>query len=124
MKFLTELDVLDLSDCKEDRYILQSPLVFDADFATITIPAGFVTDYATVPRMPIIYLAYGNRAHKSATLHDYLYRIGASPDLTRDRCDRLFKQSMLASGHARWIASGMWLGVRSLGWVFYKKRIL
>jgi len=124
MKFLTELDVLDLSDCKQDRYVLQAPLVFDAGFATITAPIGFTTDYASVPRVPIIYLAYGSRAHKSATLHDYLYRIGADPHLTRDRCDWLFRESMLCSGHSWIVAYGMWLGVRLGGWPYYKKGVL
>lgn len=121
MKFLTELEILDLSDCKQDRYVLQAPLVFYAEFVTITVPEGFITDLASVPRVPVVYLLWGNRAHREAVLHDYLYKIDAVPNLTRDRCDWLFKQAMISRGNSWWIAECMYLGARAAGWLYYKQ---
>lgn len=124
MKFLTELDVLDLSDCKQDRYVLQAPLVFDAEFAIITVPTGFTTDFASVPRLPIVYMMWGNRAHREAVLHDYLYRQGAIPHLDRYLCDELFRLAMISRGNPWWMAQCMYIGVRAAGWLYYKKGVL
>jgi hypothetical protein len=40
----------------------------------ITVPAGFVTDFASVPRLPFIYAMTGDTAHASAVIHDWLIR--------------------------------------------------
>ena len=41
---------------------------------TITVPTGFFTDFASVPRMPFVFLLFGDVAHEAAVIHDYLYR--------------------------------------------------
>lgn len=41
---------------------------------TIATPPGFVTDFASVPRIPIAYMVAGNTGHWEAYLHDMLYR--------------------------------------------------
>lgn len=121
MKFLSELELRDLSDCDKNSYLLLAPLIFDAGFADITVPAGFITDLASVPRVPIAYLLWGDRAHREAVLHDYLYRINAVPDLSRANCDWIFREAMISRGNSWWVAEGMYLGVRTMGWLFYKK---
>jgi hypothetical protein len=102
-------------------YRLEEPLVyFDGD-RTITVPEGFETDLASVPRLPIVYIAWGDRAHREAVLHDYLYSIGAVPDLPREECDKLFRQAMISRGNPWWIYQPMYWGVRLGGWTGYKK---
>lgn len=38
----------------------------------IVVPEGFVTDFASVPRIPPFYDMYGGKACIAATVHDYL----------------------------------------------------
>lgn len=80
----------------------------------ITVPEGFITDLASVPRFPGMFLLFGGKARKSAVLHDYLYSEG------RDRsfADAVFYAAMRHEEPA-WRRALMWLGVRLAGWVFY-----
>lgn len=56
----------------------------------ITVPKGFTTDLASVPRLPGAYLIFAGRARRSAILHDYLYSIKAP----RDWADEVFRAAM------------------------------
>ena len=60
----------------------------------IAVPAGFVTDFASVPRLPLIYLAYANKAHLAALVHDHLYAEGGT-EIDREFADSVFLQGML-----------------------------
>ena len=82
----------------------------------ITVPTGFRTDFATVPRVPIFFDLFGDRAHAAATLHDYMYE-----NLTYDRhvCDSILYEAMVASGVLRWRAKLMYLAVRIMGERYY-----
>ena len=102
-------------------YRLETPLVYIDGERVITVPAGFETDLASVPRVPIAYLAWGDRAHREAVLHDYLYSIDAVPDLPRAECDELFRQAMISRGNPWRIYQPMYWGVRLGGWTGYKK---
>ncbi|MBF0147284.1 MAG: DUF1353 domain-containing protein [Magnetococcales bacterium] len=87
----------------------------------IRIPAGFVTDFASVPRLPGIYLFSGGVGHQAATLHDWLYR---NVQIRKNRAwaDRVFLAALHADG-VSWVRSiFMWLGVRIFGWLFWMKR--
>lgn len=90
-------------------------LMIDLKFTTnagerYTVPAGFVTDFASVPRAPIAYMVTGNRAHRAATLHDYLCRHEVIPRLA---ADDVFYEAMLSTGIDGAIASMMHIAVRS-----------
>ena len=102
-------------------YRLLEPLIYDSGEQVITVPAGFETDLASVPRLPIVYLEWGDRAHREAVLHDYLYSIEAVPELPREECDKLFRQAMISRGNPWWIYQPMYWGVRLGGWTGYKK---
>ncbi len=55
---------------------VESPLVFFSETqGEITVPVGFLTDFASVPRLPFAYLFFGDRAHAAAVVHDWLCRI-------------------------------------------------
>jgi hypothetical protein len=94
---------------------LTEPLVYDSERAamTITVPAGFQTDFASVLRLPVIYLLFGDKAHAPATVHDYLYHSGIVP---RAVADDVFFEAMRVStklsGVERWM---MWAAVRAFG---------
>lgn len=89
----------------------------------ILIPAEFVTDLASVPRLPIIWLATGGRGPRPSIPHDFAYQFGFwfledGTRLTVDKplVDAVFWESLLAdpiSGAGRVRAWEMWAGVRS-----------
>lgn len=81
----------------------------------VTVPRGFTTDLASVPRLPGAYLLFANRARRSAILHDYLY----SQHRPRKWADAVFNAAMKneVSFLPRFF---MWLGVRIGGGAYYE----
>ena len=81
----------------------------------LTVPTGFNTDLASVPRLPGAYLLFAGRARRSAILHDYLYELR----FPRAWADAVFRAAMVEEDVgplARW---AMWLGVRIGGGRIY-----
>lgn len=122
-KFLSRLAVYE--EAKDDTenvasgrgtWTLLEPLVYQADSGvTYTVPAGFQTDFASVPRIPIAFIAFGDRANLAATLHDWLYskdKDGKHPVPDRETADKLLREASLAQGVALWVADGLYEGVR------------
>jgi len=70
----------------------------------ILVPKGFETDLASVPRLPIVYLIWGDRAHREAVLHDYCYRVGAviryvdgyTIEIPKEDADWYFRLAMIS----------------------------
>lgn len=114
-KFLTKLDVEQVTDVGEQgrgSWQVTSPFSYQADSGEIyTVPVGFVTDFASVPRIPIIFDLVGDRGNEAATLHDYLYSKPHAVS-TREMADQLLKEAALAQGCSPWVAWALYLGVR------------
>lgn len=89
----------------------------EGELLTLSVPAGFVTDLASVPRLPFAYWAFGNRARRAAILHDWLYTEGWD----REWADSVFYAAMLAEGVAPATAWAMWLAVRVGGAAYYRE---
>lgn len=79
------------------------------DDEIVTVPEGTITDLASVPRLPIIYLILGGRGHKEGILHDWMYKCNMFP---REDCDDIFYWALKAEKKATWVAYSMWKGVR------------
>ncbi len=69
---------------------------------TITVPAGYVTDFASVPRL---FWTMGidplGKPARAAIIHDYLYSTGGrikTPPYTKAEADRIFYDAMGALG--------------------------
>lgn len=60
-----------------------------------TVPAGFVCDLDSVPRIPVIYARYKGRTVAAAVLHDFFYKRQV---VTREKADRLFLAAMALEG--------------------------
>jgi len=82
-----------------------------------TIPAGFVTDFASVPRCLWLILPPMGKYGKAALLHDWFYNVKTT---TRREADRIFFQAMLLMGVAKWKAWVMYVAVRLFGWTRWK----
>ena len=120
-KFKTELDARLKDD--DQVWAIGSPLVYDSDLVGIVIVSeGFETDFASVPRVPLFYALFGDRAHRESVIHDYLYRIDAFPEVTRSRADDVFLEAMKCRGKGFFVRYAMWVGVRSGGWMAYHKK--
>ena len=117
-KFLTEC-VLRFSDHDGGMRTVIEPLVYQSDVAgmTITVPAGFQTDMASVPRLPIVFLLFGNTSDEAAVVHDYLY---STKLVAREVADAVLREASLTTGVPRWRAQAMWAGVRMFGASHYK----
>ena len=59
----------------------------------ITIPYGFSSDGATVPKAPLLYLLFGGRYFLPAYVHDYLCRYRVC---SREKADAVFLELMRA----------------------------
>ena len=88
----------------------------------ITVPKGFITDLASIPRPLRFFFRVNGRHIEAAILHDYLYyKKGFVPfmQLSRSECDDTFYFAMLDSDVPEWKAAIMWLGVRVGGFLFF-----
>lgn len=78
----------------------------------ISVPKGYRTDLASVPRIFwSIIPPFGNYS-KAAVVHDYLYY---TQSYTRKECDQVFYDFMIVNDVYKWKAKIMWLAVRMFG---------
>lgn len=116
-KFLTLLDVRLLDDTQADGrglWQLDQPLAYRSDVAgrVLIVPAGFETDFASVPRIPIAYWLTGDTAHPAAVVHDWLY---STREFPREKADAILLEAMAADGVPAWRRYAMYLAVRVFG---------
>jgi hypothetical protein len=93
------------------KWVLLEHFVAQVNSFTVFVPAGFVTDLDSVPRLPITYWLFKNRARSSALLHDYLY----STRQGKDYADRVFLYAMEFEGVHSWLRLFLYQGVRLFG---------
>lgn len=102
------------------RWRLLAPFSYlDPELGQQEAPAGFTTDFASVPREPLTFALIGGYGHAAAVIHDWLYRSGR---LTRRDADAVFRRALRSSGIARWRAWLMWAGVRIGGSRRYRRQ--
>ena len=85
----------------------------------VLVPAGFRTDFASVPGLFRGALDTDNAVSPAALVHDWLYTCQLLP---RDQADEVFRVALIANRVPRWKARVYWLGVRAGGWVQWGKR--
>lgn len=97
-------------DGKPGHYRIEEPLIFfTSDDTTITVPAGFETDLASVPRFFWRIIPPFGRYTAAAIVHDYLCR-----RIPRNYkyADRIFLEAMEALHVPRWKRYTMYYAVR------------
>jgi hypothetical protein len=87
----------------------------------IVVPAGFLTDFASIPRVFWRLLPPVGRYGKAAVVHDYLYRTGCHP-CSRPLADRVFLDAMRDLGVSWPVRRVMWAAVRAFGCFAYVTR--
>src|SRR5687768_3903680 len=110
-EFLSPLRVEHRSD---GTWVLTNPLRYRSTVlkSHMIVPIGFVTDFASVPRLPLAYVLAGDTAHPAAVVHDYLYQTHMT---TKDEADDIFEEAMGVSGEPWWRRKIMSNAVRWFG---------
>lgn len=109
-----------LDQIGDDLWRTRAPWRYDVDGIVVTVPAGVVTDLASVPRPLWVVSGYAPFELRSGpVLHDYLYqRRGEVLEgtFTRAEADRLLYRVMRQDGISRARAWTVYAGVRVGGW--------
>ena len=99
-------------------WMLLGELAYVSDkYGYISVPAGYCTDFASVPRIPGTYWLVGGRAVLPAILHDHAYDCRTAV-MKRSQADALFLEAMAvandpSNSFTRWL---MYTAVRAGGW--------
>ena len=95
-----------------------TPNVADKTEPIIRVPAGFVTDFASIPRAFWTILPPTGKYGKAAVVHDFLYVKGGilPPDrFTKNDADRIFYEAMGVLGVNQFVRWTMWKAVSAFG---------
>ena len=86
----------------------------------ITVPPGFITDFASIPRVFWPIIAPNGKHGKAAVIHDYCYATACYRKL---RSDRIFLEGMEVLKVEEWKRQTMFHAVVMFGWwAWYKHR--
>lgn len=112
-KFKNQL-VVRLVSSDPERWRLYSPLIYLSDLlGPIIVPVGFETDFASVPRIPVLFFLAGGFAKAPSVIHDFLY--SERNNFTREQADAVFLEAMEVDGVSAWRRNGMYQAARLFG---------
>ena len=111
--FLDPLCVQEIDDSVFE--VCSHDFCYQSDVAKriFTVPVGFYTDFASVPRLGILYAMLGDTAHEPAVVHDWLYY---TQIVSRETADNILFEAMGVIGMPWWRRYPIWWGVRVGGW--------
>lgn len=114
-EFVKGLQVKPATGKDDGQWELISDLVYQSDVAgmTFTVPTGFITNFASVPRIPIVYELAGDTSSAAATVHDFLY---TTHPVSRAMADAVLREASAVTDVPLWRRQLMWAGVRAFGW--------
>ena len=85
-----ELTKLLVKDLMNGKFELFSDYVYKTKEYLIKVPKGFVTDYASIPKLfRTVVLPYGKHSGASV-IHDWLYSSMCNLDISREKADKIF----------------------------------
>ena len=116
----TNQPVLTPSD-KDGLWYLVDDLIYQTEAGeVITVPSGFDTDLASIPRIFHSIIPVNGKHRSPAIIHDHLYVV---QDRTRSEADSIFLEAMKSVG-VRWTQRyAMYWAVRSGGWIPWNQRL-
>lgn len=106
-----EIPSLDIHGASEWK--LEERLVYRSRYwpELIIVPAGFITDLASIPRIFRALIPQNGKHRLAAIVHDYLVRLD---DFDRRLADRIFLEAMEHLGVKRWRRYSMFWAVGAL----------
>lgn len=100
------------------RWELMSPLAYKSPLKLFIVPEGFITDFASVPRVFWTLLPPATGRHReAAVLHDYLYTIKST---SRKFADNIFLDAMIGAKVPAWKRQLIYWAVRFGGGSYWK----
>jgi hypothetical protein len=114
MPFLSELKVSLADPGADKKWRIDAPLVYQSieHDLRIVVPAGYLTDFASVPRAPFAFWLTGDTAHQAAVVHDYLCD---TQSVDSGVAADIFVEAMKESGVPSWRRNIMGAMVRAFG---------
>lgn len=108
------LELIPGSEGDQHKLLDDWTVLFNAD--TYLVPAGFVTDGASIPKTLRWLCGSPYRAPRlyAALVHDWLYS-GGDPEATRAEADAIFRDMQIALGVSRFKAYTEWAALRACG---------
>ncbi len=119
--FLRWLDIrcIAQSDSKFRYRLLKDFIYQTSDLETITVPAGFKTDFASVPWFFRRIIPATGKYNEATVIHDYLCYAAIDKEARR-YADKIFLECMEVLGVSKWKRKMMYRGV-SL-YTFFKRK--
>lgn len=118
--------VVKFNQSDEKKHILAATLtVHSPKYGYITVPAGFATDFASVPGvvlLPGIVPRIG-KIRWGAVVHDYIYRGNTPGRFTRKEADEILLDLALSAGMTPTRAKAAYIGVRMGGWAAWEGNV-
>lgn len=100
--------------------LISSYMYIDDQHGLIIVPAGFITDFASIPQFMWSIAGAPSEYAPSATIHDYLCR---NKIFARKECDKVFYRAMIDSGVNKVKAILFYLAVRGYSnWLSFKEK--
>lgn len=104
--------------------VLLEPLVFTRKMGKgrieIEVPAGFVSDLASVPRLLWCIFPPFGKFNRAAILHDFLY--STAGECSRFLADAIFREAMAELSVPAWRRVLMFYAVRWFGWAYFNAK--
>ena len=120
--FLTSLRLIDDGD--GSRMVLEQPLRYRSDLLAgiVDVQSGFVTDFASIPKVLWNVLPPHGAYDRPAIVHDKLYQDGTFQGVAIDRgtADRVLLEGMKVVGVSTWQRWAIFAGVRTGGFIAWK----
>lgn len=92
-----------------DEWELKAPLIWQLRGGNqLIVPAGFITDLASIPRIFQNLLSVTGRSRRAAVAHDWLY---CSHLIPRKEADQFLKEALICEGVSGFTAWLYWAGV-------------
>lgn len=96
---------------------IREPFLYYSDILkdSVLVEVGFLTDFASVPRLPFVFTLLGDTAHKAAVVHDWLYH--HHEVCGEDTANKVFLEACSVEGISKWrsilLFLGVWIGGHS-----------
>jgi hypothetical protein len=118
---MTQPNILPIFNAGKETYQVAHDWRVDFGDMHYTVPAGFITDGASVPRPLWMFYPPDGLHRAAAVAHDWLYKNKGFGKYSRAVADKLFFDLMIEFKVNPTKANVMWAGVRLGGWLPWMK---
>jgi hypothetical protein len=118
-----EITKLNLKPINDSKCILKADYIYSINGFLITVPKGFITDGASIPKsLQWIYDPYGKYI-KAAVIHDYLYSKYNDTGINRTLADKIFDFIMKETGVNAKTRRKFYVAVKYFGKIFWQDKL-